>query len=96
MPAIPPAPVVGKSNPLLNDPFSVKEIPSENSETIFVPPIPSDVQPFDNSTLSDYTINEQEAGKEVNVFFKERYDAEQEAGRRLVEKNRRRAQFKPE
>lgn len=87
MPAIPAPP------PKKSDPFSVEG--KETSETVFVPPIPSSVQPFDDTTLPDTTINEQEAGKEVNVFFKERHEAEMAEGRRLVEKNKKRAQFRP-
>lgn len=88
MPAIPrsPASVVNKPDPFVSE---------NETNPIFVPPIPSETKPFDDTTLSEFTINEREAGKEVNLYFKDRHEAELEAGRKLVEKNRRRAQFKP-
>jgi len=69
---------------------------TEEETTVFVPPIPDKVEPFDESTLSDFTQAEREAGKEVSVFYKERQNAEMAAGRKLTERNKKRAQFRTE
>lgn len=70
-----------KLSPSLPLPPRPKSIDEENEDEI----------PYEAEILSEKTLQEQEAGHYSLEFFRNKQNAEFEAGRKTVEKNRQRA-----